>query len=192
MVKLPRPGRVKTRLARDIGPVDAAWWMRHQIGRTARLLAADPRWRTVLAVTPVPAALTSRALPHGPPRIGQGGGDLGARMARVLRALGPGPAAAVGADIPALRPAHLAAAFAALGDHDAVLGPAADGGFWLVGLKHPARQPPGLFAGVRWSTPDALADTRPTLPGRVAVLSVTLDDVDSTADLRPPTGALCG
>jgi uncharacterized protein len=184
MVRLPRPGRVKTRLARDIGAVPAAWWMRHQTAALVRRLAADPRWRMVLAVTPDAEALSSRALPGAVPRLPQGGGDLGARMARVLRALGPGPAAVVGADIPALRPAHVAAAFRALGTHDAVLGPAADGGYWLVGLRHPRRQPPGLFRGVRWSTRHALADTQPTLPGRVAVLPAVLADVDGAADLR--------
>jgi hypothetical protein len=52
MLKIPRPGRVKTRLARDIGTVPAAWWMRHQTARVIRRLARDPRWRLVLAVTP--------------------------------------------------------------------------------------------------------------------------------------------
>jgi rSAM/selenodomain-associated transferase 1 len=182
MLKIPRPGRVKTRLARDIGTVPAAWWMRHQTARVIRRLARDPRWRLVLAVTPDAEGMASRALPPLP-RLPQDGGDLGQRMAQVLRALGPGRAALIGADIPGLRPHHIVAAFHALGDCDAVLGPAADGGFWLVGLKHPDRQPTGLFAGTRWSTAHALADTRPTLPGRVAVLDDVLADVDGLADL---------
>lgn len=183
MVRLPRPGRVKTRLARDIGNVTAAWWMRHQTARLLRRVSGDPRWRVFLAVTPDAEGRATRCWPSGLPRIAQGSGDLGARMARVFRTLPPGPAVIVGADIPELGAAHVAAAFRALGGHDAVLGPAADGGYWLVGLKRPRAQPPGLFACVRWSGEHALADTAATLPGRVAILPDILADIDVAADL---------
>jgi rSAM/selenodomain-associated transferase 1 len=188
MAKLPRPGRVKTRLARDIGSVSAAWWMRHQTERLIRAVGGDPRWQVWLAVTPDAEGIASRVWSGQLPRIAQGKGDLGARMARVFRRLPPGPAVIVGADIPALRAVHIAAAFQALGSCDAVLGPATDGGYWLVGLKHPWRQTRHLFRGVRWSTGHAMADTVTSLPGRVALLPITLADVDTARDLARPAG----
>ena len=183
MVKEPRPGRVKTRLARDIGAVEAAWWFRHQSLALLRRLR-DPRWRLVLAVGPDAEGMASRVWPRGLARVPQGRGDLGRRMGRLLRAMPPGPACVVGADIPRLSRAHVAEAFAALGGADAVLGPAADGGYWLVGLRRTAAVPAGLFEGVRWSTPDAMANTEATMAGlRVAHVAM-LSDVDTGADLR--------
>lgn len=179
MLKEPRPGRVKTRLARDIGSIAATWWFRHQVRRLLRRIV-DPRWQVVLAVAP-DSAIASRAWP-ALPRKAQGGGDLGARMARMLRAA-DGPVCLIGADIPGITPARIACAFAALGDHDAVFGPAPDGGFWLVGVRHPKRLPHGFFRKVRWSSEHALSDSLATLPGwRVARVD-TLRDVDTAADL---------
>jgi rSAM/selenodomain-associated transferase 1 len=185
MVKEPRPGRVKTRLGRDIGLVPAAWWFRHQtralIGRLQ-----DPRWQMVLAVSPDREGLQSRVWPSGPARWAQGGGNLGDRMARMLRRAGGAPACVIGADIPGISRPHIAAAFKALGSSDAVFGPAPDGGYWLIGLKHPARQPAGFFAGVRWSSEHALKDTIATLPDhRIARIAriATLRDVDRARDL---------
>ena len=62
MLKVPRPGRVKTRLGRDIGMTAAAWWFRHQTARLLRELR-DPRWRLVLAVSPDREGGASRAWP---------------------------------------------------------------------------------------------------------------------------------
>ena len=101
----------------------------------------------------------------------------------MLRQAGRGPACVIGADIPGIRPHHVATAFAALGDHDAVFGPAQDGGYWLIGLRHPARQPAGFFRGVRWSTEQALADSVATLPGHRIAQVATLRDVDRADDL---------
>ena len=183
MVKEPHPGRVKTRLGHDIGMVGAAWWFRHQAARLLRELQ-DPRWQTILAVTPDRAGLQSRIWPAHLPRIAQGRGDLGARMGRILRGLPPGPACIVGADIPGLRRAHAARAFAMLGRHDAVLGPAGDGGYWLIGLRRSAPPPAALFRRVRWSTRHALGDTRAGLRGLDVGLADCLHDVDRAADLR--------
>jgi rSAM/selenodomain-associated transferase 1 len=183
MVKEPRPGRVKTRLGRDIGLVPAAWWMRHQTARTLRRLT-DPRWHLVLAVAP-DTALASRVWPGYLPRVPQGTGDLGARMARLLHA--PGPVLVVGADIPGLGRAQIARAFALLRGADAVIGPAEDGGFWGIGLRH-GRPPAGLFAGVRWSTAHARADTLATLRGLRVALADPLRDVDTAAALSPAPG----
>lgn len=115
------------------------------------------------------------------PVISQGPGDLGARMARVFQSLPPGPALIVGTDIPALTTRHVARAFAALDGADAVFGPAADGGYWLVGLAR--RRPlPDPFVDVAWSTPHALSQTLANLPkaARVALVD-TLEDVDDRA-----------
>ena len=179
MVKVPRPGRVKTRLARGIGAVPAAWWYRHQVARLLRRLR-DPRWRLVLAVSPDAEALTSRVWPGDLPRVAQGGGDLGARMARLLSLRGP--VIVIGSDIPGVTRAHLAQAFCGLARHDAVLGPAPDGGYWLIGLG-PRPAPPGFLRGVRWSGPHALADSLATLRARRVGLADTLGDVDSVEDL---------
>lgn len=182
MLKEPRVGRVKTRLGREIGMVEAAWWFRHQTERLLRRLE-DPRWRLVLAVAPDRAGMTSRVWPAHLPRVAQGGGDLGDRMGRILRGMPPGPICIIGGDIPGVRKGHLVKAFKVLGDHDAVFGPAEDGGFWLVGMKRVARPPAGLFRGVRWSTEDALADSVASLPGCRVGFCDRLRDVDRAADL---------
>lgn len=157
MVKEPRAGRVKTRLGRDIGMTAAAWWFRHQVRRLLRTID-DPRWTTVLAVAPDRAGMASRVWPAHLPRWPQGQGDLGDRMARMM-ARADGPVCVIGADVPGITRAHVAQAFKALGDHDAVFGPAHDGGYWLIGLRraHPCRVgcstasagPPNT----RWPTP---------------------------------------
>ncbi|MDJ1008217.1 MAG: TIGR04282 family arsenosugar biosynthesis glycosyltransferase [Paracoccaceae bacterium] len=181
MVKEPRPGRVKTRLGREIGHVAAAWWFRRQSAALVRRLR-DPRWQLVLAVSPDRAGLASRVWPSDLARMPQGRGDLGERMARVFRSLPRGPAIVVGADVPGVTAAHIARAFAVLGSHNSVVGPATDGGYWLVGLKRTRGLPPRLFSGVRWSSETALADTLPTLPAPVATIH-TLRDVDTAEDL---------
>lgn len=181
-VKEPRPGRVKTRLGAGIGHVRAAWWFRRQCKRLIRRID-DPRWETWLAVSPDRDGLMSRVWPAHLVRWAQGQGDLGARMGRVLRHAPPGPVVIIGADIPDIQPRDIEAAFRALGDHDVVVGPAPDGGFWLVGMARRRRVPATLFDSVRWSTGDALADTLTSLPGmRVAWLR-TLNDVDEVSDL---------
>ena len=182
MLKEPRPGRVKTRLGRDIGMVAAAWWFRHQAARLLRRIE-DPRWRLVLAVSPDAEGRRSRVWPAHLPRVPQGKGTLGDRMARLLRRLPPGPVCIIGADIPDIGRAHIARAFAALGRHDAVIGPAPDGGYWLIGLRRTRAVPARLFDGVRWSGPHARADTLAGLRGQRVALIDTLRDVDEASDL---------
>jgi rSAM/selenodomain-associated transferase 1 len=177
-VKAPRLGQVKSRLAAGIGTLPALRFYRQTTERVLRHLARDPRWRTLIAVAPA-GALDDRFWDPSLPRLDQGNGDLGHRMARIFRTLPPGPAVIVGSDIPDLAPRHVAAAFRVLGRSDAVLGPADDGGYWLVGLKRARPMPAGLFEGVRWSSPQALADTRATFPRRFSVALIeTLEDVD--------------
>ncbi|WP_425093059.1 TIGR04282 family arsenosugar biosynthesis glycosyltransferase [Tropicimonas sp. S265A] len=182
MVKEPRPGRVKTRLGRDIGMVAAAWWFRHQSARLIRRLT-DRRWRLVLAVSPDVEGLASRVWPETLARVPQGAGDLGDRMGRVFRSLPPGPVVIIGADIPDIAPPHIAEAFNALGQADAVLGPAPDGGYWLVGLARRQAVPARLFDGVRWSTAHARLDTEASMFGLRIARVATLRDVDTAADL---------
>ncbi len=183
MLKEPLPGRVKTRLGREIGMTGAAFWFRHQVARLLREIA-DPRWHCVLAVSPDRAGLSSRVWPAQFARIPQGGGDLGARMARQL-ASHPGPVLIIGADIPGITRAHIAKAFAVLGRKDFVLGPAGDGGYWAIGARNLGRPlPKTLFSNTRWSTQYALADTLAILGSASHGLCATLDDVDTLDDLR--------
>jgi len=148
MVKEPRPGRVKSRLGRDLGMTAAAWWFRHQ-SRALLRRVQDPRWQVVLAVAPDHAGMTSRVWPSHLTRWPQGRGNLGDRMGRMLGTAPPGPVCIVGADIPGITATHIASAFGALGANDAVFGPAPDGGYWLIGLKRVRPIPPRLFANVR-------------------------------------------
>jgi hypothetical protein len=92
-----------------------------------------------------------------------------------------------GSDIPEARAADVAAAFAVLGRADAVFGPAADGGFWLVGFG--PRRVARPFAGVRWSTAETLADTVANFGGRRVGFVRTLRDVDTAADLKEGSGS---
>ena len=184
-LKEPRPGRVKTRLGREIGMVEAAWWFRHQCARLIRRVGHDRRWQTVLAVSPDREGLASRVWPARLPRWPQGPGDLGDRMGRAFSAMPPGPVAIIGADIPGVTAAHLAEGFRQLGRHDAVLGPAPDGGYWIIGLKRGGRAvPSALFRGVRWSSPHALADTLASLAPLDVGFGATMRDVDAAADLH--------
>jgi rSAM/selenodomain-associated transferase 1 len=179
MAKSPQLGRVKRRLGRDIGDVAATRFYRSCLSHAVMRLARDPRWRTMLAVDPG-RAFAQNAWParSNVTLLPQGDGDLGRRMQRLFALLPPGPAIIVGSDIPAIRPDHIAEAFKLLGQADAVLGPALDGGYWLVGLKaRPRLLRP--FAGVRWSTPYALADTVANLDGKRVAFAATLCDVDT-------------
>ena len=182
MLKEPRAGRVKTRLGKDIGMTAAAWWFRHQVKRLLRRIE-DPRWDVVLAVAPDRAGLLSRVWPSHLPRIPQGHGDLGDRMARAMYSIPIGPVCVIGADIPGVGPKQIARAFAALGASDAVFGRAPDGGYWLIGLRKTHPLPPTIFQDVRWSTEHALADTRASLGGLSVALIDELQDVDTIDDL---------
>jgi rSAM/selenodomain-associated transferase 1 len=179
-VRAPRLGVGKRRLAREIGDVAAVRFERLMIALLLRRLAADRRWHLRIAITP------DRVRPrYGQVEaVSQGSGDLGIRMRRALRTCPPGPAVLVGTDIPALCARHIATAFRLLGGCDLVFGPAEDGGFWLVGARHPRRLP-RLFERVRWSSPYALADTLAELPRRITVGFVErLEDVDDGQSYR--------
>jgi len=186
--RAPRIGAVKRRLARDVGEYVAWRYYRNEIARLISELHPLGGIELCLAVTPDPFARRGRFWPRGVPRIPQGSGDLGARMARIVQAAPCGPVVIVGSDVPGLVARHVRSAFAALETFDAVVGPAHDGGYWLVGFSRrpalPGRWRPPLFQGVRWSGPHALQDTLATFPAawRVRTLE-TLSDVDTGADL---------
>jgi uncharacterized protein len=183
-VRAPRLGAGKRRLARDIGGVGALRFERAMLDLLARRLGGDRRWRLRLAVTPDNARSRARLWPRGVPIAPQGKSDLGTRMRRALAACPPGPAVLVGSDIPALSADHIAAAFRLLGGHDLVFGPAADGGFWLVGARRCPVLPP-LFGPVRWSGRHTLADVLSNLPRRVSAgFAARLDDVDDGPSYR--------
>ena len=184
-LRAPELGRGKTRLARDIGRPAALRFQRFAAARLIRSLAGDPRWRTWLAVTPDKAVL-SRAKPwgniSGGTMIAQGGGDLADRMRRFLDGL-PGQVVILGSDLPEVTRRDVARAFRALNGADLVLGPADDGGYWLIGTC-PRLKAHTLFKAVRWSSATTRCDTLANLPGnRKARLLDLRRDVDQGADL---------
>lgn len=182
-VKAPVIGRCKTRLAKDIGAGRAIAFYRHATKRLTGELAGNKSWQTILAIDPY-TALSASLWPSNIARISQGSGDLGARMGAVFRQMPPGPVIIIGSDTPHISRRHIAEAFDRLNRKDAVFGPAADGGYWLIGLN---RQKPAahLFDAVRWSSAHTLEDTIASLPKffQVGYLP-TLHDVDTGADYR--------
>lgn len=187
MVKEPRPGRVKTRLGRDLGLTASAWWFRHQTRALLRRIE-DPRWDTLLAVSPDIEGMNSRIWPAHLPRVAQGRGDLGDRMARLLRGLPIGPVCIIGADIPGITRARIKEAFDALGRAEAVFGPAPDGGYWLIGMKRVKPPAPDILQNVRWSSEHALSDSARSLGDVSFAYVATLQDVDTMEDLRRVQG----
>ena len=182
-VKAPVAGRVKSRLAKTLGAGRAAAIYRRLAANTIAQASKGP-WRTVLAVDPVSAISGFENLwPRRVQRTPQGRGDLGARMRRLIDAAPSGPVVIIGSDAPALRARHVRVAFKALGGADCAVGPATDGGYWLIGFSRWRGRAP-RFERVRWSSGHALNDTIMSLPEcfRVARLGA-LADIDDAADL---------
>lgn len=184
--KAPQAGYAKTRLISALGAQGAALL-------AERLMRAALGHALEAAVGPVELCVTPdrthpafiAAARSGPVTLSdQGDGDLGERMSnafdRVLRA--HERALLIGTDSPQLDAPYLRAAATALTEADAVFGPAADGGYTLVGLRSPA---PGLFAEMRWSHGQVMVDTRQRLraSGLRHVELPVLHDVDEPADL---------
>jgi uncharacterized protein len=178
--RAPRPGAVKRRLAKAIGDRAALRFHIDTLTRLVRGLLRDRRFRTVLALTPDGAR---DRLPVDVRRVAQGKGDIGHRMDAACRRFRKGNVAIIGSDIPDANATDLHAAFRALGRHDAVFGPAEDGGFWLVALG--PRRPARPFAGSRWSSEHALADTLLNFQAHRVARLRTLRDVDTACDLPP-------
>ena len=183
-VKAPRLGAVKTRLAADIGMLEAWRFYRASVAGVLRRLGRDRRWRCSLIVTPDRFARPGPPWPRNLPCRPQGGGDLGERMGRALNSLPPGPAVLIGGDIPDIETSDLVQAFGELERRDMVFGPASDGGYWLIGARR-RLLPHRLFEGVRWSSPYVLADTLANLSPRCrTALLREHDDIDDGDDYR--------
>ncbi len=189
MIKEPRRGQVKTRLASQIGAGPALRFFRANVAATITRLRHDPRWRLVLAITP-DERRSSPAWPASVARAGQGVGDLGARMERLMEQARPGHALIIGSDIPGITTSHVARALDLLERHDLVLGPSDDGGFWLIGVNRRMR-PRGRLAGVRWSGPHAMGDTLQRCAGLRVAFADELRDVDTAEDYMATGAADC-
>jgi uncharacterized protein len=182
LAKAPVAGFAKTRLIPVLGADGAAALQARLIARAVATACAAAIGPVTLWVTPDeahPAFQELRA--HGIALARQGDGDLGARMLAAIAAAN-GPILVIGTDCPVLTPDHLRTAADILRGGDAVVVPAEDGGYALIGMRAPE---PALFSAMRWSTPDVMEETRRRL--RALGLSwqepVTLWDVDVPADL---------
>lgn len=188
MTRLPRPGRAKTRLFPALGPDGAARLQRNLTERLtvqARRARLDAEFSIIVSYTGGNQQEARRWLGDDLTYHQQGEGDLGQRMAGALNyALdeGHGPVVLVGSDIPDLDAAVIKQAFTLLADHDLVLGPGEDGGYYLIGLNKLA---PRLFEGMAWSTPSVLEQTLAVAKrlGLSTRLTTTLSDIDEPDDL---------
>lgn len=184
LAKRPRPGRVKTRLTPPYTREEAAELAADALRDTLDAVAATPAAARVLVIDdPVPGAA-----PAGFEMIAQRGGGLDERLAWAFEdvyARRRLPVLLVGMDTPQLTPALLTRAATALQAHDAVFGPAADGGFWLLGLRRPD---PALLLGVPMSTPGTGAAQLRRLRGLSVATMPLLTDVDDAADAREVAG----
>lgn len=187
-VKAPEPGRVKTRLAAVLGDRRAADIYR-ALGRRVAARCLGPNHDTVVWYAPAGgrAAVREwlRQLRIAAFRA-QGAGTLGERLEGAFRrhfAEGARRVVVIGSDCPDVDAGLVGRAFEALEGHDLVLGPARDGGYYLVGLRAPA---PELFRGIRWSTDAVLGETV-SAARRLALrtrLLPTLRDIDTLSDAR--------
>ena len=155
--KNAEPGRVKTRLAATIG-VDAAFAVFNRLSNyTAEVAAAVEAGKYVFYSDYIPEVdLWSRELFH---KEIQQGNSLGERMSRALSVAfekGFQRAVIIGTDCPELDMAILEKAFEVSGEYDVVLGPAEDGGYYLMGTN---RHIPALFENIQWSTANVLRET---------------------------------
>lgn len=186
MAKVPKPGRVKTRLATAIGDEAAAALASRMLDRTLETARRAALGAVELCVTPdAPHPLLRRAADRpGVNLSAQGAGDLGQRMARIARRVlagGEWPII-VGTDCPALTPHHLRLAAHQLRRHDVVFHPAADGGYVLIGLRC---FDPRLFEALPWDTAAVMAASRARLRelGWAWWEGETLHDIDTAQDL---------
>jgi rSAM/selenodomain-associated transferase 1 len=185
--RAPEPGRVKTRLARDLGDARACALYRWLGATVVGSLVSDPArpYDVAVRVTPSDACDAVRAwVPGADAYEPQGEGDLGERLARAAReafAAGCAAVVLVGTDCVAVTDARVREALRALDGADAAIGPARDGGYYLLALARPLP----AFDDVPWSTERVAAVTRARLDAagaRVAELPVETD-IDTADDL---------
>lgn len=205
--RYPEPGAVKTRLIPALGPSGAARLHREMTERTLARVASgtqgaadgvaraadedSDRWPWDLEVRFEGGDLERMRtwLPSVPRCCAQGPGDLGERLQRAFVEGFSGGAAAVvaiGTDCPDLSAGDVADAFRALESRDAVLGPAADGGYWIVGIGRSAEgSSASLFRGIPWGGPAVFSASleAATRAGLSVATLRTLADVDRPEDL---------
>lgn len=186
--RYPEPGKAKTRLVPALGPRGAAELYRRLAEHTVhqgRILARDRALTLVLCHQGGDKERFQTWLGPDLPLRPQVEGDLGRRLTQAFHDAfveGASRVVTTGSDCPDLSAHHLAAAFESLRHHDLVLGPARDGGYYLIGLSRPAKR---LFAGIPWSSARVLEETR----RRAEELNLTafelevLNDIDRPEDL---------
>lgn len=189
-VRAPQPGRVKTRLATAVGDGAAlriyTRLAEHTLAEVRALAAEDVAIRVHYA--PSDTGDDVRAwLGAGPLYLPQADGDLGVRMKDAFaRAFADGAerVVIVGSDLPEVSASLLRRAFELLDAHPAVIGPARDGGYYLLGLRGMIE---GIFDGMGWSTPQVLRATleRFSAAGVEPVALEEMEDVDTVDDLPP-------
>ncbi|MFZ2199079.1 MAG: TIGR04282 family arsenosugar biosynthesis glycosyltransferase [Thermodesulfovibrionales bacterium] len=186
MIKYPEPGRVKTRLAGDIGPQKAALISRKITERVMKQTMPDAGSydRFVFYDPPERVRDFLSWLPHEK-FIAQRGSDVGERMDNAIRYLlenGAKKAVITGADIPDLTSKIIIEAFEMLDHADVVVGPAHDGGYYLIGMKSPMSE---LFCNIPWSTGDVFSETVMVLKssGKSYGVLPVLSDLDTIEDL---------
>lgn len=173
----PEPGAVKTRLVPHFGAENAALVYARLLAHTVAVVQASGI-PFELRTTGADAAAFRDLLGEDLRVADQGDGDLGARLARVAP-----PAIVIGSDCPALTPQILWAAHDALATEPVVIGPARDGGYYLLGFKEDASF---AFEDIAWSTPTVFEETVNRFTGRGYQLAVLpeLDDIDAPDDLE--------
>jgi rSAM/selenodomain-associated transferase 1 len=176
--RYPTAGACKTRLIPALGPAGAADLHRRLTERTVAVLRAS-RAPVTVAFTGASAAQFAAWLGPDVGLVEQVEGDL---TARLMACLDPAPVIFFGADTPDLAPQHVEAAIAALERHDIVIGPAEDGGYYLIGMRTAL---PELLTDMPWSTDQVLPETLARLARRgiAPVLLETLADCDRPEDL---------
>jgi hypothetical protein len=186
--KAPIPGQVQTRLCPPLTPDEAASLqgslVLDMVERSRQVERRLDRW---LACAPSQAHTFFKIMEerHGIRCLDQIGEDVGARMANTFEGLfarGYRKVVMVGTDIPSLQPSSFLEPLPLLADHDLVLGPALDGGYYLIAMTKPI---PELFEGIPWSTDQVRLLTlkkAESLGLKVAQLA-TCRDLDTVEDL---------
>jgi uncharacterized protein len=180
-LKAPLPGTVKTRLAAEVGDEKACAIYCELVETLLANLA--PVYDLELRISPNDGDISQWARAGWAVR-GQGTGTLTNRLILAFAeafAQGADRVVIIGSDCPEVAVADIEAAWTALKTHDVVLGPAADGGYWLVGLCRPL---PEIFTGIPWSSSQVLEKTMAIARqlGCKTHLLRTLNDVDTFAD----------
>lgn len=189
-VKAPRIGSVKTRLAKTLGPTEACDAYKQLVAAVLRGISGIKQ--TELRFSPDDAREEIAPwLREDWTAQPQGEGDLGARLTRAFAeafARGAERVVIIGSDCADVKSSDIRTAWRELKNSQLVVGPALDGGYWLIGLRAPQ---PELFREITWSTDAVLGQTlqrAKSLGLRIQLLRI-LSDVDTEEDWRKFSGA---